>query len=107
MPRRRIGRPLEGGVAMQVRPLGGSGVSVSAGGLGGVELGPDEGEQPDVERAVSVIESSIAAGVTWLDTSENYLETRNESLIGAALGRVSEEFLVATKVAPTPGVTGG
>ena len=92
---------------MQLRTLGNSGVSVSPVGLGGFELGPDEGEEPDVDRAIRVIESSIAAGITWLDTSENYLATRNESAIGAALGRISDEFLVATKVAPSAAITGG
>ena len=33
----------------------------------------------------SVIDTAIECGVNWLDTSENYLETRNEEVIGAAL----------------------
>jgi len=82
-------------------------VSVSAVGLGGFELGPEEGEEPDVDRATRVIETAVEAGVTWLDTSENYLHTRNESLIGAALGRARVEILVATKVAPGAALTGG
>ena len=70
---------------MVSRPVGGSGVFVSRVGLGGFELDPDEGEEPDVNRAVRVIETALAQGVNWLDTSENYLDTRNETLIGAAL----------------------
>ena len=54
-----------------------------------------------------VIESALAQGVNWLDTSENYLATRNESMIGAALERISGESLVATKAAPAAGITGG
>ena len=92
---------------MEVRALGQSGVSVSSVGLGGVELGPDEGDEPDVERAVHVIETARAAGINWIDTSENYLGTRNESVIGAALARLGGEFMVSTKVAPEPGVSGG
>jgi aryl-alcohol dehydrogenase-like predicted oxidoreductase len=92
---------------MDVRPLGRSGVSVSAIGLGGFELGPDSSEDPDVDRAVAVIETSIEAGVNWLDTSENYLATRNESVIGEALRRIGGDLIVATKVAPGAGVTGG
>lgn len=87
--------------------MGRSGVLVSAVGLGGLELGPEPGEVPDIERAVRVIETALDAGVNWLDTSENYLDTRNESLIGAALGRIRGEFLVATKAAPSAAITGG
>ena len=54
-----------------------------------------------------MIELAIESGINWLDTSENYLETRNESVIGAALQRVEGAFLVASKVAPRAGVTGG
>jgi aryl-alcohol dehydrogenase-like predicted oxidoreductase len=62
---------------MESRPIGGSGVLVSPVGLGGFELGPDDGKDPDVDRAVRVIETALVAGVNWLDTSENYLDTRN------------------------------
>jgi myo-inositol catabolism protein IolS len=90
-----------------LKALGRSGVSVSAVGLGGFELGPDEEEKPDVDRATRVIETALDAGINWLDTSENYLATRNESLIGAALERVRGEILVASKAAPTAAITGG
>jgi aryl-alcohol dehydrogenase-like predicted oxidoreductase len=75
--------------------------------LGGYELGPEPGENPDVAGADRVIREAIESGINWLDTSENYLETRNESLIGAALAGIDGEFLVASKVAPGAGVTGG
>jgi aryl-alcohol dehydrogenase-like predicted oxidoreductase len=89
------------------RSLGLSGVDVSRVGLGGYELGPEPGEEPEVDRAVRVIKTAIACGVNWLDTSENYLETRNESVIGPALERIEDDFLIASKVAPGAGVTGG
>jgi myo-inositol catabolism protein IolS len=92
---------------MELRQLGTSGVSISRVGLGGYELGPEPDEEPDVDRAVRVIETAIEAGVNWLDTSENYLETRNESLIGAALSRLDGGFLVASKVAPGALYSGG
>jgi aryl-alcohol dehydrogenase-like predicted oxidoreductase len=92
---------------MEFRSLGSSGVSVSRVGLGGYELGPEPDEQPNVDRTVRVIETAIEAGINWLDTSENYLETRNEAVIGGALDRIDAEFLLATKVAPGAGVTGG
>lgn len=92
---------------MDLLPLGRSGVTVSRLGLGGFELGPESGEDPNVDRAVGVIETSINAGINWLDTSENYLDTRNESLIGDALGRVTSDFIVSSKVAPHATLTGG
>ena len=92
---------------MEARALGGSGVSVSPVGLGGFEVGPQPGEVPDVDRAVAVIMAALEAGISWLDTSENYLETRNESLLGEALACVDREVTVASKVAPGSGVTGG
>src|SRR3954451_7066564 len=91
-----------------LRAVGGSGVSISPVGLGGFEVGPESGEDPDVDRAVAVIEAALAAGMNWLDTAESYLETRNESLIGEALERIGDEVIVASKVAPrTAGGTGG
>lgn len=92
---------------MKSRLLSRSGVWVSTVGLGGFELGPETGKEPDVERAVLVVETALAEGINWLDTSENYLETRNEALIGTALGMIRSEFLVASKVAPRVAITGG
>jgi aryl-alcohol dehydrogenase-like predicted oxidoreductase len=92
---------------MDHQPVGSSNVQISRIGLGGYELGPEPDEKPDAERAVKVIGVAIDSGINWLDTSENYLATRNEEVIGAALQEVSEELLVASKVAPGAGVTGG
>jgi aryl-alcohol dehydrogenase-like predicted oxidoreductase len=92
---------------VETRPVGRSGVSVTTVGLGGIEIGPAEGEEPDLDRSVAVLEATLAAGISWLDTSENYHDTRNESLIGAGLRRVAGELLVATKVAPGRAGSGG
>jgi myo-inositol catabolism protein IolS len=92
---------------MQRRSLGLSGVEISRVGLGGYQLGPEPGEEPDVDRAERVIKTAMANGVNWLDTSENYLATRNESVIGPAVGRIEDDFLIASKVAPGAAVTGG
>jgi aryl-alcohol dehydrogenase-like predicted oxidoreductase len=92
---------------MQTRVLGRTGVEVSRIGLGGFEIGPEAGEQPDMDRAVTVLRASAAAGITWLDTSENYHDTANESLIGTALAASDSDLLVSTKVAPAAAITGG
>jgi len=92
---------------MTYGPVGVSGLTISRVGLGGYQLGPEPGESPDIARAARVITSAIEAGVNWLDTSENYLDTNNETVIGSALVGIGEEFLVASKVAPRAGITGG
>jgi aryl-alcohol dehydrogenase-like predicted oxidoreductase len=94
-------------VEMDRRTVGTSGVDISRIGLGGYQLGPEPDEEPDPGRAARVIGVAIECGVNWLDTSENYLATRNEELIGTALQQVGGDFLVASKVAPGAGVTGG
>jgi myo-inositol catabolism protein IolS len=92
---------------MQRHPVGASGVEISRIGLGGYELGPEPDEAPDAQRAAGVIGAALEGGVNWLDTSENYLATHNEEVIGEALQLVGGDFLVASKVAPEPAITGG
>jgi len=91
---------------VEVRPLGRSGVKVSTVGLGGYGLGPEQGTARDLDQAAAAIGSSWAAGVNWLDTSERYHETENETLIGHALRKIGGDLLVSTKVAPRPRGTG-
>jgi len=55
----------------------------------------------------NVIETAAEYGINWLDTSENYFDTRNESVIGAGLARVKADVMVATKVAPGIAGSGG
>ena len=92
---------------MRRHSLGGSGVDISRIGLGGYELGPEPDEEPDAQRAAGVIGTAIEGGVNWLDTSENYLATHNEEVIGEALELVGGDFLVASKVTPGAAITGG
>ena len=89
---------------MRLRALGASGVEVSAIGLGGYELG--DGENLSIERAREIVTASLEAGVNWFDTSEVYLDTRNETAIGEAILGVRDELIVASKVAPTPDGSG-
>ena len=92
---------------METNELGRSGVHLSALGLGGVELGPEDGEAPDVDAAAAVIDAARGRGISWLDTSENYHATRNEEVIGSALAKVGGDLLIATKVAPGGAGSGG
>ena len=92
---------------MERHSIGGSGVEISRIGLGGYELGPEPDEAPNAERAARVIRTAIDCGVNWLDTSENYLATHNEEVIGEALQLIGGDFFVASKVAPGAAITGG
>ncbi len=89
---------------MRLRALGTSGVEVSAIGLGGYELG--DGEDLSIEHAREIVTASLDAGVNWFDTSEVYLDTRNETAIGEAILGFRDELIVASKVAPAPDGTG-
>src|SRR3954453_21868664 len=92
---------------VEQRPISGSGVSLSSIGLGAFELGYEADEPPDVDRARKVLRACLDEGVGWLDTSENYRKTRNESLVGTALREFPNQFTITTKVAPSAAITGG
>jgi aryl-alcohol dehydrogenase-like predicted oxidoreductase len=89
------------------RQLGTTGIELSAIGLGGAWLGHDLGDLAGVTRAHDVTAAAAESGVNWLDTSENYFDTANEAVVGAALRSVTDPFLVCSKVAPTAVKSGG
>lgn len=107
LPGWRRGSRLPTVAGMGYRQVGSSGVEISRIGLGGYQLGPEPSEAPDPDRATRVIAAAMECGVNWVDTSESYLATRNEDVLGAALRQVTGEFLVVSKVAPYAGTTGG
>jgi aryl-alcohol dehydrogenase-like predicted oxidoreductase len=76
---------------MDVRPIGSSGVTVSAIGLGGYQLGPEPGEIPDIDRGVDVIQAALDHGINtgaWEETdfyrklADPEWETRCDSFVG-------------------------
>jgi aryl-alcohol dehydrogenase-like predicted oxidoreductase len=87
--------------------MGTTGLELSAIGLGGAWLGHDAGDVSDVTRARTVIEAARECGINWVDTSENYFNTGNESVIGAVVRSMPESFLICSKVAPTALKSGG
>lgn len=96
---------------MDCRTLGGSGLSVSVVGLGGVELGDGESGSgwASAESAAASIRATLDSGVNWIDTAEAYFETRNESFIGELLrgmGVGPDELLISSKLLPKPDGTG-
>lgn len=76
------------------RPLGRTGVQVSALGLGGAHLGSVQSES----EAVRIVHEAIGAGVTFMDNAWEYSDGRCEAWMGKALqGRRDKVFLM-TKV---------
>jgi aryl-alcohol dehydrogenase-like predicted oxidoreductase len=84
-----------------------TGVFLSRVGLGGVWLGEDATDAAQVSRALGVIEAAAEAGTNWVDTSENYFDTGNEAVIGAALRNMRGAFQVCSKAAPGAHASGG
>jgi aryl-alcohol dehydrogenase-like predicted oxidoreductase len=91
---------------MEQRPLGTVGFGLSVVGLGGAWLGHDVSNEGAVTNARRTLRASQDAGVNWVDTSENYFDTGNESVIGAALDG-SDGMLICSKVAPGALKSGG
>src|SRR4051812_20787358 len=81
---------------MELRTLGRSGRDVSVVGLGTWQLGADWGEVSETD-ALAVLEASVAAGVTFLDTADVYGDGRSEQVIGRFL-RDHPDVTVATKM---------
>ncbi len=76
------------------RPLGRTGVQVSAIGLGGATLG----QAKSMEEAIRITHEAIDAGVTFMDNAWEYNNHRSEEWMGKALqGRRDNVFLM-TKV---------
>ena len=83
---------------MQQRPLGRTGRTVSAIGLGTWQLGGDWGEVPESD-ARAVLAASADAGVTLFDTADVYGDGRSEAIIGRFLAhRGVGDITVATKM---------
>jgi uncharacterized protein len=76
------------------RPLGGTGVQVSALGVGGHHLG----DFPTVDEAIRLVHEAVDAGVTFFDNCWEYYNGKTENVLGRALkGRRDKVFLM-TKV---------
>jgi aryl-alcohol dehydrogenase-like predicted oxidoreductase len=83
---------------MDSRPLGRTGRSVSAIGLGTWQLGADWGDVSE-DDARAVLAASVDAGVTLFDTADVYGDGRSERIIGRFLGeRPDSGVTVATKM---------
>jgi len=81
---------------MKTRPLGRSGLEVSAIGLGRMGMSYGYGPSADRGEMVALIRSTVDLGVTFFDTAEAYGPFVNEELFGEALAPVRERVVIAT-----------
>lgn len=78
---------------MTYRPLGDSGLIVSAVGLGCNAFGA----RIDAETTALVVDTALEHGITLFDTADIYGHGQSEELLGAALGARRDGVVVATK----------
>ena len=81
-------------LAIPRRPLGKTGVSVSALGFGGHHLG----DAPNADVATDLVRAAIDAGVTFFDNCWEYHNGRSEVWMGRALKGVRDKAFLMTKV---------
>ena len=77
-----------------LRPLGATGVMVSALGLGGYHIGKMQSERD----AVRLVHAAIDAGITFMDNAWEYHEGRAETLMGKGIADRRERVFLMTKV---------
>jgi aryl-alcohol dehydrogenase-like predicted oxidoreductase len=82
---------------MEKRRLGKSGLEVSTLGFGCMGLSSGFGPPADREEGIAIIRAAFDRGVTFFDTAEAYGPFANEELVGAALGPVRDQVVIATK----------
>jgi aryl-alcohol dehydrogenase-like predicted oxidoreductase len=79
---------------MRRAAVGTTGIELSTIGLGGFELGETAADVPAARAAIA---AAMASGVNWVDTADSYHATANESVIGEALGGLTERPLISSK----------
>jgi aryl-alcohol dehydrogenase-like predicted oxidoreductase len=80
--------------AIPLRPLGRTGLHVSALGLGGYHLGKVRSER----TAVRLVHEAIDAGITFMDNAWEYHDGLSERLMGKAIADRRDRVFLMTKV---------
>lgn len=79
------------------RPLGQTGLEVSAIGLGCQSLGGGLYHRDDAE-ALRLVRRAVELGVTFFDTADHYSQGRSETVLGRALAGLGGQVVIATKI---------
>ena len=79
---------------MQYRPLGNTGLEVSAVGLGGNVFGPPRQE---LKSSIATVQRALELGVNFIDTAYIYNDGKSEEYLGMALAGRRHEVILATK----------
>ncbi|AFC86079.1 aldo/keto reductase [Frateuria aurantia] len=79
------------------RPLGKSGLAVSAIGFGCMGLNFSYGHALEERDSITLIRQAAERGVDFFDTAEIYGPFTNEMVVGKALAPIRDEVVIATK----------
>ncbi len=90
---------------MDHRPLGRTGLSVSAIGLGCMGMSEFYGPSDDAQ-SLETLEAALAAGITLFDTADMYGSGHNETLLGRFLKGKRDKVVLATKFGNVRGPNG-
>lgn len=81
---------------MEYRPLGRTGLDVSALSVGAAAMGGEFGDRQETE-SIETVHRAIDHGVNYFDTSPYYGRTRSEQVLGKALIGKRDEVVLSTK----------
>jgi len=82
---------------MEYRPLGQSGISASAIGLGTWAIGGWKWGGTDIEESISAIHKAIDMGINLIDTAAIYGFGLSEEIVGRAIASRRDKVVIATK----------
>jgi aryl-alcohol dehydrogenase-like predicted oxidoreductase len=82
---------------LKMRQLGNSGLTVSALGMGAMNLSFGTGKAVDESEGVRVLRAAVETGITFFDTAQAYGPYVNEKLVGEALAPMRKDVVIATK----------
>ena len=84
-------------MTVRYRPLGRTGLTVSAVGVGCSRLGGMFSTDTTERDEVDLLRRALDAGITFFDTADMYSQGRSEVLVGKALRGRRDEAVIATK----------
>lgn len=82
---------------MKMRQLGNSGLTVSALGMGAMNLSYGTGKAAEHGAGIAVLRAAVERGITFFDTAQAYGPYVNEQLVGEALAPFRQDIVIATK----------